>query len=331
MKSPKNYVLAVLALTTAGLAVLAWQQHLELIQLRASSLSADERADWQKRLWAAEKRANDLAAALKNRAASADSADDAGDATAPDGQPGRWAGRFGGRGNFFDLLAKNPEFTKLRTEQEKAALDGHYSALFKELNLSPAELDKFKDLLVQKQQSLIDVISAARDQGLTGPGSRAAIQQLVQQANAEVEANIQQTLGPDQYAQYQTFQQTTPERNLVNQLSQSLSYTNSPLQDYQNQQLVQILANNAPPSAGNQTSLRSMLGNGGNVPVTDQVISQAQAVLTPDQVAALQAIQQQQQAQQKMQQLVRAARNAQNAAPASGAATPAAPLRASGG
>jgi predicted nucleic acid-binding Zn-ribbon protein len=61
VKSSKTYLLVILACTTIGGAAYAWKQYQELIQLRAAALGTDERSDLQKRLWAAEKRAKDLA------------------------------------------------------------------------------------------------------------------------------------------------------------------------------------------------------------------------------------------------------------------------------
>ncbi len=56
MRSGKNYLILVLALTTVTTAAIAWREYRELIVLRAAALNNDERADLQKRVWAAEKR-----------------------------------------------------------------------------------------------------------------------------------------------------------------------------------------------------------------------------------------------------------------------------------
>ncbi len=64
MKSPQTYLLALLALTTLGGAMLAWRQYSELVELRASAMNRDERADLQKRAWDLEKHNQDLQARL---------------------------------------------------------------------------------------------------------------------------------------------------------------------------------------------------------------------------------------------------------------------------
>jgi len=198
------------------------------------------------------------------------------------------------------------------------ALDNRYSALFKALGLSPVDLDRFKSLLVEKQAAVTDVMSAAREQGLDprNPDDRAQIAALLQGAQAQVDATIQQTLGAAQYAQYQNYEQTLPQRNLVTQLAQSLSYTSSPLQDSQTEGLINILAANTPAqsqNAGGFGALFAGLGGAGGPfgartsPITDAAITQAQSILTAAQLAALQQLQAQQQAQRQISQMVRQA------------------------
>jgi hypothetical protein len=319
----KNYLIILLAVTTVAGGALAWNQYRELVRWRAASLSDSARADLQKRLWDLEKRKNELEAEVADLRARGGTAGDAGgesdavageDAQGP-GRPG--PGRFNRRNGFTNLatLLDNPEFNKLWTAQQKVGLDARYAALFKNLNLSPADLDKFKSLLVEKQNALMDVMAAARDQGLNprNPADRTQIAGLVQAAQAQVDSSIRQTLGDTQFTQYQNYEQTLPQRNVVNQLAQTLSYTGAPLQAYQIDQLVNILAANAPAlsqGAGGRMGLAGSMAAGnlfsrGDAPITDAAVAQAQSVLTASQLAALQQLQTQQQAQRQMGQMMR--------------------------
>jgi hypothetical protein len=167
-----------------------------------------------------------------------------------------------------------------------------------------------------------DVMMTARSQGIT---DRSEINQLVKDTQTEVDTQIQNTLGAAGYEEYQQYEKTLPQRNVVNQLSQSLSYTSTPLNDSQTQQLIQVLANNS--SGTSSDSPRQLLGfgggpggYGGSVPITDAAIAQAQSVLAPSQLQALTALQQQQQAQEELRKAARAAQ--QNTASQT---TPAAP------
>lgn len=311
MNSPKNYLILFLALATAGGAALAWRQYQELIQLRASSMNGDERADWQKRLWAAEKRRHELEAALKAKNAgptveSADSAD------GPDGPGGRRGGNRGNMAANFMAMMDKPEIQKLMAIQQKAGLDARYATLFKNLNLTPAQLDQFKNLLVEKQTAMTDALAAARAQGINPRTDPQDFQQLVTDAQAEADNNIKATLGDAAYAQYQQYQQTLPQRNVVNQLAQSLSYTNTPLTSDQTEQMVQLLAANTPASSNSTAnSLRATvtagfgIGGGQTSPITNDAITQAQTVLSSTQVQALQQLQATQQAQAQLQAAMR--------------------------
>ena len=260
--------------------------------------------------------------------------------------PGGFPGRF-------SAMFDNPAMQKLLSIQQKAALDSRYAALFRELNLSPADLDKFKNLLVERQTAVMDAVSAARAQGLSGPENRSALQQVIASANSEVEDNIKTALGDAAYAQYQTYEQTAPERNTVTQLQQRLSYSQTPLTDDQATQIIAIMAANAPErvagtgssgsSPASSTSSASSTtaatngaapsgaGNagpggfggfrngGGQAPITDTVIAATQGILNDTQIAALTQLQQEQQAQAQLAAQMRAARQA---GPSPGAAAP---------
>jgi hypothetical protein len=317
VNSPRNYLLVFFALTTLGGAVLAWNQHLELIKLRSALQEKDidaqlQKHDFDAKVAALQASASKKAAANKDPA-SQNSADD----QRPRGRNGRFAN--------MQAMMNDPQFAQLMALQEKARLDSTYAPLFKQLaqqlNLSPAQLAAFQNLLVQKQDAARDVLIAARDQGLTPGADRAEIGQLVAQSNAEIDNQIQSTLGPDAFAQYQSYEQTLPERNTVNQIQTSLSYSSTPLTDSQAQQLIQLLAANAPQSNSNPTSFRTLLGGGNpTTPITEADISQAQGILSASQVAALQQIQQQQQAQAELQRQIRAAAQQNAAAPPAGTA-----------
>lgn len=314
--NPRTYIIGFFALTTVGLAAVVWTQHLDLIKLRNGGTLADnERADWQKKVLAAEKRIHELEDEIDALHAQADKspADDVAGAADPATQatPSSDRPRRGPNGRFanFQAVMNDPQFAKLMATQQKGMLDSRYAPLFKQLALTPAQLDQFKNLLLEKQNAARDVLTSARDQGLNPRTDRDAINQLLQQSNAEVDSQIQATLGPEAYSQYQNYQQTLPQRNTVTQLQQSLSYTNTPLTDAQANQLIQIMASAAPQNNNANGNPRALLfgggGIGGQARVTDAAITQAQGVLSQPQVAALQQLQQQQQAQAEMARMLR--------------------------
>jgi hypothetical protein len=279
VKSPKNLVIALLVLTTIGGATVAWRQYQELIGLRAAALNKDERADLQARLWKAEQRAKDLENQLAARRNTAVANAEGGDAEeTPAGETNTRRGRRGpggpgGPGGLTNLMAvmERPEVQKLMAIQQKGQLDGRYAALFKNLNLSPEQLDKFKTLLVEKQTAMQDVMAAARAQGIDPREDPEGLRKMIHDTQAEVDNNIKELVGDAGFAQYQNYQQTMPQRSVVTQLQQSLSYTNAPLSDAQAEQLVQILAQTSPKNSqgGNRTETTGEinLGFAGGPPV----------------------------------------------------------------
>jgi hypothetical protein len=304
VSAKQNYLIGLLSVTTIAGAVFAWQQHEKLLSAEAANEQAIAKlnSDWQKRIALLEQRSRDLESAL---ASSRRRAEEARNTELADGRNNRRSWRGGPEGRMGDFLAMmdDPKFAKLVAAEQRGQLDNRYAALFKNLKLSPEQLQKFKDLLVEKQDSMRDVMQAARAQGLDPRSDRSAFQQLVSQTNSEIDANIASALGADGYQQYQQYEQTLPERNLVGQLDQRLSYSSTPLTQDQQDQLVQLLSQSAPPT--NTDNVARGGPNGPRYNVTDQAITAASGVLAPDQVAALQQLQQEQQAQRAIFQQMR--------------------------
>jgi hypothetical protein len=325
VKSNRTFLIVVLALFFVGSSVLALKQYQELVALRAK-LASDDSADLQKRLG----RAMDELRSLRDKVASTQKSRKADGAVdnSPDAQAPADEGNRRNRGGFdaFREAMSNPQFQKLMAMQAKAQLDSKYAPLFKELTdsgLNPAQIDQFKNLLVQKQQAVADAYQIAREQGINPRQDPAAFRQIVTDAQAAVDQQIQSQLGPTAFSQFQQYQQTLPDRNVTNTLQQSLSYSSAPLTNDQANSLIQILAQNAPQKNNSATpggggggggggpqggGLAGLFGNQNQMaPITNQAIQAAQGVLSQPQIDALVQIQQTQQAQQQMQKLMQAA------------------------
>jgi hypothetical protein len=330
VKSSKTYLLVILACTTIGGAALAWKQYQELIQLRAAALGTDERGDLQKRLWAAEKRAKELAdqlAAARQRGGPVGAFAEGGEPAGQENPNGRnrGPGGPGGFGNIMNALQK-PETQRLIATQQKAQLDAHYASLFKSLNLSPAQLENFKNLLVERQTSMMDIMTAAREQGVDPRTDPAGFRALVASTQADIDASIKSAIGDAGYAHYKNYEATAPQRTTTDQLSQRLSYSATPLTADQSTAMLQILAQTSA-SRGTTTGATATAtvaidggGRGGGAMVfagggggganassaiTDATITMAQGVLSAPQVDALKQIQAEQQAQAQLAQSFR--------------------------
>lgn len=234
MPSPKNLLLIVLGLTVFGLSALAWKQHLELVELRAGNLS---RAEWQKRVLAVQKRTKDL----NRQAVSAPGSGPAAAVPAPGPAP---TPRGGGPGGFTSLMDR-PEMAQLMAIQQKGQIDGRFAALFKKLGLPADKLAQFKALLADKLSAPADVMAAAGPQGIDPVRNPQEFNKLIQDTQTELDDKIRSLLPPGEFAQYQNYLQTEPQRAIVSQLQQSLSYSDAQISSAQADQLVQILADTA--------------------------------------------------------------------------------------
>jgi len=307
----------VLGLATAGCLVYAWQLHARLGESQVELAGkARELARLQAQLATIDQdahRASDSSATATEAAAAAPAtaAGNAPDAARPQGP----------RGEGVPNWRSSPEAQRLMAMQRRAALDGRYAALFRKLNLSPADLEKFKALLVDKQSAAMDVMSAAREQGLNPRENRDQIQALIRNFEAETDASIRATLGESAYQQYQQYEQTAPQRGMVSQIEQRLSYSSTPLYGNQAEQLVNLLAAAAPADSGNRGAVSgiSPMGpvGGRNMAITDSIIAQSQGFLSPPQVEALRQLQQEQAAAAALrQQMQQTRRNNSGNAPA---------------
>ena len=321
----------MLLFAVATLAAFSWRQYRELIDLRAQVADGDlatlkkQLADARKAI----KSLEDRIAAMRGRRGSAAEAPgwrrrERGCSRRAEPQDGR---RPGGRFGVFAELNSNPEFQRLLALQLKGRLSETYGPLFKSLNLTPDQMAQFQTLLADKQQALMDTLQAARDQGINPRTDPDGFKTLVGQATSQVDSSIQQALGDAGYQQYQQYQQTLPERNTVNNLTQQLSYTQTPLTDDEANAMVQLLAQNQPQRAGSGTSgttnggdggpnLMALLNGGGTAKITPESVTAAQGVLSAPQMAVLQQVQAQQQAQQQIQQMMRSANQGNAGTPA---------------
>ena len=258
MKSPKTYVILLLAATTVGGAILAWRQYGELAELRSAAMNRGERSDLQRRLWDLEKLNRDLQAQLSRRGPGDSDESVAGNA---DGErsPRDRGGRGGERGpdprraenalqqaNAIRDLMNKPEVQAMINLQQRAAIEGRYATLFKNLNLSSEQTEKLKALLAERSTTMQDVMAAAREQGINPRENPDVFRKLVADAQDVVNNGIKSVIGEQGFQQLTTYEQTLPQRNLVNELQQRLSYTSTPLSAAQAEQMVQILAANSP-------------------------------------------------------------------------------------
>ncbi len=326
MKNSKNLVIAALALVATTASVVAWKFYWKAALLEAAS-GGEGTIALRQQLAEAEKRRRELEAVAALRAT--EKADAMGGAAAEkaarEANPnaGRGRGRGGPPSAEMQTMMEQPEMQRLQALQQKAALDGRYGALFKTLNLGDEKLATFKTLLAEKEATMMDTMRAAREQGLDPRSDPEGFKKLVAATQAGTDSAIKAAIGDTAFTHYEQYQATQPQRAVVSQLQQSLSYTNSPLTTAQADQMVQVLAaTTTAPAVGTGGAPTEGMGGGGRggpmgvgggpgggstVVITTETVAAAQTVLTTTQLQALQDLQALQLAQQQAQKILRAA------------------------
>jgi hypothetical protein len=192
-----------------------------------------------------------------------------------------------------DAISQSPEALRLRMLGSRNNLDQRFGALFRKLNLPPAELEKLKDLLVEREMVSSDVYQAARSLGLNPRESREQLQQQVASSQAAIDAEIAAALGNGVVQELQEYQQTAPQRGLASQLERRLSYSSTPLSFDQSEALIGLLANQSGArttfagAAADQEALEMGPGFRNLRYLDDATLGQAATFLSASQVAAL--------------------------------------------
>jgi hypothetical protein len=326
VNSAKNWLLTGLALTTLGGAWIAWRQQAELAALRSAAMPRDERAEFQKRVWELEKTNRELKEQLAARREAAAEGLSLAPGSRPQKDDGNSAPRRAPENAFAAVgkLMNDPEVSALLNVQQRGAIDSRYAALFRKLNLPPEQLEKLKNLLVERTASLKDTVTVAQEQGINLAENPVAAGKLVGDIVNEINSSLRTMLGDADFAQLRSYERTLPQRSVVEDLQQRLSYTATPLTVSQADQLIDILAanpaartaaSNRPPAPAPYASTNTALAESQALrliasqtiapsTITPAAVAQSQSVLSAPQLAALQQMQQQQQAQQQLRRLV---------------------------
>lgn len=300
MKLGKNHLIFLLALLAIGVGALAWNQHLQNLELSAGNVDPNERAGLQAQVKELEARNKTLQArisALQEQIAalSAQVQQSADEKQAAALLPGTDPTSVNVPAPAMaDQPAANDAPAAATPAQLRATVEVRYAALIGKLNLTPEQAEQFKNLIALKMQSASNAANALTPTDLGARPNLPLVRQTVANIENTAVAQIQAQFGDAAAAQYKQYQQTFPQRNTVDQLSASLRASQTPLTDDQAAQMVDILAQTAPPMP--RGGVGTILGGGMTYHsrITPQTVTAAAGVLSPQQLAALQQIQKQQ-------------------------------------
>lgn len=300
MNSLKNAFLLLCVLSALALSILAWRQHEELVLLRSKTEETASRASLEKSLADAQNNVRELERQLTETRNPKAPAKSSGSTALPIGPDGSLASIMPGLAAFLD----RPEMQRALTNQEKANIERRFSKLFKQLNLSPEQLEKFKALLLERQTTAMDSMIIAAQKGINPMQGGAEMGKLVKESQKEIDTQIKELLGASNYSQYDEYKRSEPQRQVVAQLQQDLGYSDEPLNKTQVSQLTQVLAETKPQS--NKEPYEGTM-------ITDEGIDRSRSFLSPTQVQSLETLQKQQKAAALLRRSI---------APATGTSTP---------
>ena len=314
----KNALLVIFALTTIGLGTVCFLQARKVSEQKSAinTLRADaeqqtrEIADLQasKKLVEQQRRelldqASDLALKLLARQQTDATISEAKPANAApaseSAKPEKDKNPFG---NFLAKLMEDPETKKMIRQQQRMVLDQLYAPLIKQLNLTPADAEQFKDLLADNLMK-----GAEKATSLMGADSATNRTEMLAKLAEEQKSFNEQVrgfLGETGYAQYLDYQQTVGERTQLNQFQQQYAGAANALTDQQTEQLLQFMSEEKknlaattseplPGSSQDAATIEAMLSENATEKllqrqetINQRVYERAKDVLSEDQLAS---------------------------------------------
>jgi hypothetical protein len=202
----------------------------------------------------------------------------------------------GGMGKLLGDMMKNPEMRKAMEQQQRVALDMMYDPLIKQLQLTPDQAKKFKDLLIDQQMNNMSQAGALLEPG----ADRAEAAQKLGAQQKDRDAQMKELLGDDKFAQLQQYNQTVGERAMLEQFGKGLDISAD-----QKEQLLALMGEekkNVQINTGLTTNpnkdFQAVLGApemaeklmAQQEQVNERVLERATQFLTPEQVQKLEPV-----------------------------------------
>jgi hypothetical protein len=176
------------------------------------------------------------------------------------------------------LYLANPDLFALYAKSFRANLPSRYGLIYQAIGLTSDQVDKVNDLFAQQDTEKWKLMIAAEAQGLDR--SDTDIQALLQQLRAKYADSLVEIIGEPAAEQFHQLSNTLPLTPALNDMASLVAFSSEPVTTAQQAQLLQIM--------GRASGVDK--GTGQVDPATikwDDVLQQAQGVLSPTQLAAL--------------------------------------------
>ncbi len=183
----------------------------------------------------------------------------------------------------YDENLNNPEYFRLTLQKFRAELGSQYALLYRTLGLSTDQIAKFEENLTKMRKAELELIAGASSQGVSPADS--ALAPLVQQMMSDTFTELRELLGPSGFQEYNGFRRALSAADIVGSLAARVYSTTEPLSGLQGEQLTRAIVaqtQTVPVAPGSKTMRNE----------TDwmAVAGEAKRILSPSQMAALQAL-----------------------------------------
>jgi|Laugresubdmm15sn_1035100.scaffolds.fasta_scaffold18723_3 hypothetical protein len=226
----KNLFAGSCALLALALGVLAWRQHLELIELRAlkddfATTSETDRATKE------HASSSDQTKVTGETLSASDQDEKAVAPTAKPDAPKRAVAvakpQKGPTKNEILAFLNEPETQRALAQKFREQVDARFGVFFKNLNVPEAQLPALRALLIEREGAAIDVSAAALAAGLKP--KQEEMLKMVNAAQAETDRKLALALGPEGYKQFQLYESAHLFRGATSDLQRNLTRVAAPL------------------------------------------------------------------------------------------------------
>jgi len=177
---------------------------------------------------------------------------------------------------FKELLKTDSNFRKIYYDGLQNSLKTSYGAFLAKEHLTPGQTDKLMKAILQHRMDQDDLEAALKDQGLSTDDPSGLV--IKQQSDDAFQQAVEDTIGPDGYAQLKTYGPESAVRYMVGSCAVQSAFIGSPMTSGQVGQMVDYIAQNYPDfqfQKGNAIS---------NAQINwDAVDDQARKIMTPEQ------------------------------------------------
>lgn len=283
---------AAVAMVAAGVGTIIWAvfQFDRMLGAEARLKSALREADqWRRQISLVEERYRGIdrdRASLQAAVRHALDLRNAQNAASPVRPHGTWLEQW-------SLTANDPVLRALYLKSVRAGLDARYGRLFRMLHLSPEQIEKFKDVEVASQELFLDTMASEEKLGIE-PGDP-IVGRLGDHNWNQLKHQMTAALGSADGTVFQQYVKTEGLQPVVTSLATHVYDTDTPLTAEQAAAIQQILVDNS-----RKQKYGFVIGGTTD---WDAAYAQAQAVLSPEQLAAFRSIKDETTAERQMIEL----------------------------